>query len=65
MSNGILNFGSEFSNKRLGYLNQRYAEQMGVVFPSQLEQKSIVDGSTDRANVSLVVPLRVASILLQ
>ena len=44
------------SNTKLALLYQKYAEEMGVVFPSQAEQKSIVDGSTDMGNVSMVVP---------
>lgn len=44
------------SNKNLACLYQKYAEQMGTAFPSQVEQESIVDGSTDMGNVSLVVP---------
>ena len=44
------------SNSILAALYQKYAEQMGMVFPSVDEQKSIVDGSTDMGNVSMVVP---------
>ena len=29
---------------------------MGMVFPSRAEQESIVDGSTDFGNVSMIVP---------
>lgn len=44
------------TNSKLAYLYQKYAGQMGVVFPSREEQESIVDGSTDFGNVSMVVP---------
>ena len=44
------------TNSKLALLYQKYAEQMGMVFPSREEQESIVDGSTDMGNVSLVVP---------
>ena len=44
------------SNTKLALLYQKYAEGMGMVFPSQAEQESIVDGSTDFGNVSLIVP---------
>ena len=44
------------SNSILAVLYQKYAEQMGMVFPSEEEQKSIVDGSTDMGNVSMIVP---------
>ena len=44
------------SNTKLALLYQKYAETMGMVFPSRAEQESIVDGSTDFGNVSLIVP---------
>lgn len=44
------------TNSKLALLYQKYAEPMGMVFPSQEEQESIVDGSTDMGNVSMVVP---------
>lgn len=44
------------TNSKLALLYQKYAEQMGVVFPSREEQESIVDGSTDMGNVSMVLP---------
>ena len=44
------------SNTKLALLYQKYAEGMGVVFPSQAEQEGIVDGSTDMGNVSMEVP---------
>jgi len=44
------------SNTKLALLYQKYSEQMGVAFPSRAEQESIVDGSTDMGNVSMVVP---------
>lgn len=44
------------TNSKLALLYQKYAEHMGVVFPSREEQESIVDGSTDMGNVSMLVP---------
>lgn len=44
------------SNNTLALLYQKYAEQIGMAFPSKKEQESIVDGSTDMGNVSMVVP---------
>ena len=44
------------TNSKLALLYQKYAEQMGVAFPSQEQQESIVDGSTDMGNVSMVLP---------
>ena len=44
------------TNSKLALLYQKYAGKMGVVFPSREEQESVVDGSTDFGNVSMVVP---------
>ena len=44
------------TNSKLAITYQKYAEKMGMAFPPRGEQESIVDGSTDMGNVSVIVP---------
>ena len=49
-------FRSILTNDSLATLYQESAKELGMVFPSREVQESVIDGSTDMGNVSLVVP---------